>query len=329
MGASIYSRRQFISTSAASTVGLFLPTSLLGCASEFHALPPRREFITPTEKFYRMSYAGIQQVDIAKWTLKVHGLVEVPLTLTLSDLKRGPEKEFVRTLSCISNTVGGNLISTARWVGVPLRWVLDVAGLRVGAERVVFRAADGFYSSVELPSALHPETYLVYGMNDESLNDVHGFPLRVLIPNRYGMKQPKWLTEIEVVQRFPDVGYWEIRDWSKEAFVKLTSVIDFPVDKSKIAASLDTVFGYAYCGGKSVQRVEIDLGEGWRSATLETDPAEGVWSFWRIDGLPNKKKFKARVRVIDSQGHEQSGRHWNSYPDGATGYHEVRFERIV
>jgi DMSO/TMAO reductase YedYZ molybdopterin-dependent catalytic subunit len=143
------------------------------------------------------------------------------------------------------------------------------------------------------------------------------------------MKQPKWLTEIEVVQRFPDIGYWEIRDWSKEAFVKITSVIDFPTDKSKIAAALDTVFGYAYCGSRAVKQVEVDLGEGWRTATLETEPAEGVWTFWRIDGLPNKKKFKARVRVFDSQGHEQSGRHWNPYPDGASGYHEVRFERLV
>lgn len=88
------------------------------------------------------------------------------------------------------------------------------------------------------------------------------------------------------------------------------------------------IFGYAYCGGEAVQRVEIDVGAGWQAAALETEPAQGVWTFWRLEGLPGKKKFKTRVRVIDSSGREQSGRQWPAYPEGASGYHEVRFQRV-
>jgi DMSO/TMAO reductase YedYZ molybdopterin-dependent catalytic subunit len=129
------------------------------------------------------------------------------------------------TLECISNEVGGDLISTTLFSGTRLRDVLAKAGPMSGIAEVMFRSLDGYTESIPWDKAEHPDTLLVYGMDGKTLRQEHGYPLRLFNPNHYGMKNPKWLAEIELIPNEYN-GYWEVRGWDKEAIVKTTSVTD-------------------------------------------------------------------------------------------------------
>jgi len=159
------------------------------------------------------------------WSLKVSGLFDRPRDLTLADLQAYPPVTQPVTMSCISNPVGGDLIGTAMWKGAPLHMVLADLGLRPEAHALSIQAADGYYESVTLADLQDPRTLLVYAMNDQPLPVPHGFPLRIYIPDRYGMKQPKWITSIEAVAERGN-GYWVDRGWSLEARPQIVSVID-------------------------------------------------------------------------------------------------------
>jgi hypothetical protein len=140
-------------------------------------------------------------IDPANWRLVVDGLVARRLSLTLDDLQAMPSVSQMITLECISNPVGGDLIGTSLWTGVRLRDVLARAGMGATARAVHIKAADGFYESVALAEIEDKRTLLVYAMNREPLPEKHGFPLRMYIPDRHGMKLPKWITQLHVSDR--------------------------------------------------------------------------------------------------------------------------------
>ena len=184
--------------------------------------------VTSNDEFYVVNEDVIQpDIDPAEWRLSVGGLVDRPLTLTYEDLKSLPVVERYQTLECISNKLGGHLMSNAAWVGVPVAEILDRAGIGSGAVEVAFGSAGGYSDSMSVAKALDETTLIAFGMNDFVLPRAHGFPARVLGVGTYGMKNPKWLTNIEVVDR-PYQGFWEQRGWSKPALVKTTSRIDTP-----------------------------------------------------------------------------------------------------
>src|SRR5579875_3212272 len=180
-------------------------------------MPPE---VTPTAQFYQVSKNFFDPVvDVSRWTLHVTGLVGRPLKLSLEELKASaPPVERYQTLECISNEVGGDLISTARWKGVRMRDVLGAAQVDRRATTVIMRSVDGSSDSIRFAVAIYRTTLLAYEMNGEPLPQKHGAPVRVLILNRYGMKQPKWLTTIELADH-PYTGYWEQQGWSQEAIV--------------------------------------------------------------------------------------------------------------
>ena len=140
-------------------------------------------------------------VDGAGWRLEIGGQVDRPYSLAYDDLRALPAVEDVRTLMCISNEVGGDLIGNAQWRGVRLRDLLERAGPRAGAFKVVFTCADDYQDSVRFTQAMQPETLVVYEMNGEPLTPKHGYPARLLIPGIYGMKNVKWVRQIEVLGR--------------------------------------------------------------------------------------------------------------------------------
>jgi DMSO/TMAO reductase YedYZ molybdopterin-dependent catalytic subunit len=265
-------------------------------------------------------------VDRASWRLRVEGLVGRPVTLNYDELLAMPATEQYVTLQCISNLVGGDLVGTAKWTGVPLRQVLERAGgVGRGAVRVVFHAVGGYSDSLPLAKALEPATMVAYGMNDRSLPRAHGFPARVVAPGIYGMKNVKWLERIEVVD-YDYRGYWQRSDgWDNVAEIKTASRIDVPAELTAVSDA-GVVAGLAWAGDRGIRRVEVSLdgGASWTPATLRRELARAAWRQWRLPlppGAPGRRSL--RVRATDGRGVLQTAQQAPPHPSGASGYHQV------
>ncbi len=286
--------------------------------------------VTSNEDFYVVDEEIIDpDIDPAVWRMNVGGVVRRPLILTYEELRRLPAIERYQTLECISNQVGGSLISTTKWVGVPLPEILDRVGVGRDALEVVFRASGGYSDSLPIEQAMDPSTLIAIGMNDHVLPRAHGFPARVLSVGTYGMKNPKWLTGIEVIDRSYH-GYWEQRGWSKRAIVKTGSRIDTPMGGAPVAGMV-AVAGIAFAGSRGVSRVEVstDGGRSWKQAQLKQPLSDVAWRLWLY-------RWEARgrgqagilVRAYDGTGIVQTKRFASPHPDGASGYDAitVRYE---
>ena len=303
------------------------PAATIEPADMRKAVPPApgtRPEVTPSSAFYRIDIDTLPPViEEDSWALEVSGLFDRPRRLTLSDLLAFPAATQPITLSCISNPVGGDLIGTSNWTGVPLRVVLSALGLRPDAQALSIKAADGFHETVTQEDMLDPRTLLVYGMNGKTLAVEHGFPLRIYIPNRYGMRQPKWIVSMEALGH-SELGYWEDRGWSREARPHIVSVID-TVAKDQIQDGKVPIGGIAWAGDRGIQKVEIQVDhDPWATARLRTPPLGPLtWVVWRYDWPRVRGRHVFRVRATDGTGKLQSGIEKGAYPDGATGYHSV------
>jgi DMSO/TMAO reductase YedYZ molybdopterin-dependent catalytic subunit len=230
------------------------------------------------------------------------------------------------TLQCISNLVGGDLVGTAKWTGVPLARVLARAGgVSPRAVRVVFHAVGGYSDSLPLAKALDRATVVAYGMNDRSLPRAHGFPARVIAPGIYGMKNVKWLEGIEVVD-YDYRGYWQRSDgWDNIALVKTASRIDLPQELTAVGEA-GVVAGVAWAGDRGIRRVEVSTDDGrtWTPAVLRRELARAAWRQWRLPLPPGGTgRVVLRVRAVDGRGDLQTARQAPPHPSGASGYHEV------
>ena len=265
-------------------------------------------------------------VDRGSWRLRVEGLVGRPLGLGYDELLAMPSTEQYVTLQCISNLVGGDLVGTAKWTGVPLARVLERAGgAGQGAVRVVFHAVGGYSDSLPIAKALDPETVVAYGMNGRSLPRGHGFPARIIAPGIYGMKNVKWLERIEVVD-YDYEGYWQRSDgWDNVAEIKTASRIDVPQELTS-AESAGVVAGLAWAGDRGIRRVEVSLdgGTSWVPATLRRELARAAWRQWRLPLPPGTSgRHRLKVRAVDGRGDLQTASPAPPHPSGASGYHEV------
>jgi DMSO/TMAO reductase YedYZ molybdopterin-dependent catalytic subunit len=282
--------------------------------------------VTSNQDFYVVDEEIVDpDVDPAAWVLEVGGLVDRPGSLTYERLTSLPMVERYQTLECISNPVGGGLIGTAKWVGVPLREILGPARPRRGAVEVVFRATSGYSDSLPLDQAMDAETLIVLGMNDHVLPRAHGFPARLLSVGNYGMKNPKWLSSIEVVEH-PHIGYWERRGWSVEARVKTWSRIDTPPDGQRLTGRVDLA-GVSFAGDRGISHIEVstDGGTTWAEAMLKTPLSPLTWRLWRYP-WPRPLSGERRqllVRATDGRGILQAAVAADPHPDGASGYHAI------
>jgi DMSO/TMAO reductase YedYZ molybdopterin-dependent catalytic subunit len=283
--------------------------------------------VTPNRRHYTVDESIIDpNVDSRSWRLRVDGLVGRPVTLGYDELLAMPATEQYVTLQCISNLVGGDLVGTAKWTGVPLHRVLERAGgAGRGAVRVVFHAVGGYSDSLPLAKALEPTTVVAYGMNDRSLPRAHGFPARIIAPGIYGMKNVKWLERIEVVD-YDYRGYWQRSDgWDNIAEIKTASRIDVPQELTSPEAA-GVVAGVAWAGDRGIRRVEVSLdgGTSWAPATLRRQLARAAWRQWRLPlpaGVSGRRTIK--VRATDGRGELQTPREAPPHPSGASGYHHV------
>jgi hypothetical protein len=257
-------------------------------------------------------------VDPSGWRLKIHGLVQQPLTLTYADITRMPSIRQLLTLECIGNPPNGDAIGNAEWTGLKLKPLLDRAGVKANAVYAAMRATDGYYTGVPVAELMREENWLAYKMNGEPLPPEHGFPLRIFIPGKYGMKQPKWLTEIELVDtRF--IGYWEARGWSNEAWRKVNSGFFYPRPAggildilsfdtaAKVTAPVDLA-GWALAGPAGIRRVEVSTDDGvtWRAARLVENRSPYIWTVWQYHFAPPMPgDYIVRIRATDGNGISQ------------------------
>jgi len=294
---------------------------------EAAALPGLPDAVTPVAQFYVVSKNLVDpQVDASKWKLTIDGMVSQPLTLVQSDLYQLPPVSAYRTLECVSNVVGGNLISNGRWTGVRFADLLQRAGVQSGAMSIQFSADDGYTSDLGLAQALDPATLLAYQLDDAPLSYKHGFPLRVLGTGTYGMKNPKWVTRVQLM-RSGQPGFWQQQGWDEQGIIQTMSQVYSPRDGAGLGPGPLTISGIAFAGARGVQRVEVstDGGKTWSAATLVPSLGPNTWTFWQYQWLgPTAGAHVLAVRATDGVGTVQPSRQTDPFPAGATGYHSVR-----
>ena len=321
------SRRDFLRLAGGVVVASALPLpSYAGVLDRLFHEPARlRQAITPNDEFYVTSYRSPPDIRVEQWSLSIKGLVEKPFALTHPQLLARPAVSEIVTLECVGNGLTADAISTAQWKGVPLKALLDEAGVASHAADVVFRAADGYSDSIPFARAMAGDVLVAHRMNGVPLPRGHGFPARIIVPGIYGMKHVQWLTEIEVVEQ-DYKGYYQLKGWSDEAVVKTSSHIDLPGHGGVIKGAVTMVQGYAFAGVRGIRQVEVstDGGETWNVADLEPELSPSAWRFWKYRwAIARPGRYTLAVRATDSRERLQSLEEQAAFPDGAVGLHEI------
>jgi DMSO/TMAO reductase YedYZ molybdopterin-dependent catalytic subunit len=292
-------------------------------------LPGLSPYMTSNADFYRIDTAlVVPQVDPSSWSLRIHGRVRNPITISFADLLSRPSVERYVTLACVSNEVGGDLIGNARWQGVLLKDLLEEAGPEAGADQVVSRSVDGFTAGTPTAALLDGrDAMLAYAMNGEPLPVEHGFPVRMVVPGLYGyVSATKWLAELEL-RSFGDFdAYWVDRGWAPQAPIKTESRIDTPRGRAALTAGQPVVVaGVAWAQHRGISTVEIRVDGGpWQQATLAETASIDTWRqwSWRWEG-GSVGRHQLQVRATDNTGAPQTEALADPFPDGATGYHTI------
>ena len=278
--------------------------------------------VTSNEDFYRIDTAlSVPQVDPASWSLTIDGMVDEPFELTFADLLALPLVEREVTIQCVSNEVGGDLVGNARWLGTPLRPLLERAGVQDGATQIMGHSVDGFTAGfpTELLDDDGRTALVVVGMNGEPLPIEHGFPARLIVAGLYGyVSAVKWLERIELTT-LDDQGYWIPRGWSQEGPIKTMCRIDTP--RSGVAAGSVPVAGVAWAPTRGITKVEVQVDDGpWEEARLGPGTSDNTWRQWVYDWQPTRGRYVLRARATDGDGETQTADIAPPAPDGATGY---------
>jgi DMSO/TMAO reductase YedYZ molybdopterin-dependent catalytic subunit len=301
---------------------------------------PRGELqvlVTQNADFYTVTKnAGGDPILSARdWRLVIDGAVNTPVQLDYLGLRRLPQVRFYKTLECISNLTaaceltafGCDLLSTAEWTGARLGDVIKLAGgLKPGVVAIAAMGADEFSSSLPPEAVDDPEVILAYQMNGEVLPREHGFPVRVIVPGRYGLKNAKWIVRLQpMTQAYVD--WYGQRNWNQLAIVKTMSRIDVPVNGATLPAGTNDIAGVAYAGKRGVSQVEFsaDGGATWQPAVLSEAPlGSDTFVRWRSSfDLAADQAATLVVRATDGAGGLQPEAFSLPQPDGGSGWHEI------
>jgi DMSO/TMAO reductase YedYZ molybdopterin-dependent catalytic subunit len=293
--------------------------------------------LTPRDKFFTTQHLGHPAIDVGQFRLKVTGLVEKSKSLSIDQLKAMGPTDLMAGFECSGNSGRrlNGLIGNGRWTGVPLRKVLNEAGLKPDGKEVVFFGTDRrevevdfrgtkykvdqqFGRSLTREEALAPEPFLAYAMNGEPLTVHQGFPLRLLVPGWYGVANVKWLSEVHVQEdRF--LGDYEARwyrtlkgemvdgemKWTETAIsrMRLKSMIARVTGKS----GQYKVLGFALNDGTPIKTVEVKIDDGpWQAATMDAANTKYSWKLftyaWKS---PAPGEHTLTSRAIDAKGNIQ------------------------
>jgi len=295
-------------------------------------VPGMPDLITPASSFYLIDTALTSpRIDANTWKLSVKGAVDNPVEFSYKDLLGMPTREADITLSCVSNTIGGGLVSNGRWTGVLLSDVLAEAGMSRdkitnASKQLVGRSVDGFTTGFKTDIALDGRNALVaFGLNGSELPTKHGYPVRLVIPGLYGyVSATKWITEIELTNWNFD-AYWIQRTWSKEGPVKTQSRIDTIKDGDNLSLGKNPIGGIAWAPHRGIEKVEVstDGGETWNKARLAKQLAEDTWRQYFYDWDATPGDYTIQVRATDGNGETQTAAEAPPHPSGATGYHTI------
>jgi DMSO/TMAO reductase YedYZ molybdopterin-dependent catalytic subunit len=291
-------------------------------------IPGITPLFTANKDFYRVDTALIvPSVDPATWRLTVDGMVDRQVNLSFDDLVGMGLDEYVITLTCVSNEVGGELVGNATWLGIPVRDILRLASPKSGADMVLSRSVDGFTASTPLSSLTDPNVnaILAVGMNGEPLPLEHGFPVRMVVPGLYGyVSATKWLTELKVTTFAADTAYWTPRGYSAKAPIKSSSRVDTPSIEKAIESGPTRIAGVAWAQTVGIKHVEVRIDNGdWQKATLSTPINEDTWVQWYLDWSASSGTHYVTVRATDKNGTLQIQEPSPIAPDGSTGWQKT------
>ncbi|TWG98129.1 DMSO/TMAO reductase YedYZ molybdopterin-dependent catalytic subunit [Nocardioides sp. J9] len=292
-------------------------------------VPGITPFRTANADFYRVdTRLDVPVVSTDDWTLTVDGDVARKVTLTFDDLLAMPLVERDITLTCVSNSVGGPYVGGARWLGVRLTDVLDLAGIAgTSADQLLSTDVDGMTISTPLALATDGrDALLAVGMNGEPLPREHGFPVRMVVPGLYGfVSATKWLSRLTLTTYAEREAYWTARGWATDAPIKIAARIDTPRALAQLAAGDVVVGGVAWAqerGGIDKVQVRIDGGP-WRDAQLGPDGGDDYWRQWFLRWPATPGSHRIAVRAVAGNGEPQPAVRAEPFPDGASGLHEL------
>lgn len=291
--------------------------------------------ITPLQvsnaDFYRVdTRLDVPVVASDTWSLKVTGDVEEEFEISFDELLAMPMVERDITLTCVSNSVGGKYVGGARWLGVPLKTIIDRANPGSGVDQMLATDFDGM--TIGTPYDLLTdgrEALLAVGMNGEQLPREHGFPARIIIPGLYGfISATKWVTQLDFTTYAAQESYWTQRNWDTRAPIKPSARIDTPRGATPISGDGLIIGGVAWAqndGGVSKVQVRIDGGP-WMDATTGPDVNNVYWRQWYFEAPKlSSGSHNASARVVDGDGKVQTDVRANPFPGGASGIHTLLF----
>jgi DMSO/TMAO reductase YedYZ molybdopterin-dependent catalytic subunit len=298
-----------------------------GAALNVEGITP---IVMPNDRFYRIDTALLTPtVDLASWHLTIKGMVDRETSLTYAGLAELPLFEQYVTIACVSNEVGGNLVGNAKWTGVRLRDVLDMAGVQPGATQLVGRSVDGWTAGMPTEWVMNAdrEPMIALKMNDELLPRVHGFPARLIVPGLYGyVSATKWLSELELTTLEAVDGYWVPLGWSKEAPVLTQSRIDVPGYADTVSVGRVPIAGVAWAMDRGISKVEVAIDGQWQECQLSTPISKATWVQWLYAWDTTKVTpgpHTIEVRATDGAGAVQTDQITPPAPDGARGHMQI------
>src|SRR5712692_5958048 len=238
-----------------------------------------------------------------------------------------PIENFYIVSKNFGDPVVGELMSTGSFTGVRLRELLALANPRANGTWAAFKARDGYAESLAMTLINGaPEVLVAYDLDGAPLPNAHGFPARIVLPGHYGMKGPKWLDSIQLVDH-ESGGYWEMQGWDHNAVVKTTARFDVPRDGDIVKLGTVSLNGVAFAGTRGVSKVEYstDGGKSWTVADFKTPLSQLTWVLWSAAWTPGGEgSYELQVRATDGSGSAQDPKDSPSYPNGAAGYHTIR-----
>ncbi|GAB2468342.1 DMSO/TMAO reductase YedYZ molybdopterin-dependent catalytic subunit [Conyzicola lurida] len=285
--------------------------------------------VTDNADFYRIDTAlQVPVIDANQWKLRITGMVEEEIEISFEELLALPLVETYVTLMCVSNEVGGQLTGNAKWLGYPIRSLLERARPLSGADVVLSTSQDGWTATTPLEVLQDTErnSLLAVGMNGEALPLEHGFPVRMVVPGLYGyVSATKWVVELKVSTFAQESAYWTDRGWSAKGPVKTSSRIDVPSFGASIEPGTVAIAGVAWAQHVGIERVEVRVdNDPWQEATLAEPISTDTWRQWFIEWEATSGDHVLEVRATNAEGDTQKEERVDVIPDGAEGWHTVQ-----
>ncbi len=259
--------------------------------------------ITENERFYITSCCATPTVDAATWTMTISDRGTLLATLDMAFLESLKPRDKEHTLECIGGGPHYQLISNAIWTGLPLPEILAAKGVQIPGDvaEMKITGLDEFSTGLPVTDLTLP-MWLVWRVNGAALPPEHGFPARLLVPNRYGMKNPKWVKALEFVAQ-TYIGFWESQGWSKTAYYRPNAYIRGPATASTAQIGPVQVFGTAFAGRDAIVKVDVRVDSGpWQTATLDYSGVQDVWTLWHFDWQATAGNHTVQARCLTASG---------------------------